>query len=274
MTLMYILLQAHKTSSPEDAWIMGLISVALIMLLGMSGKVQMGFQVPGFPTPLRRSRKKILSQHFAFYGNLSAKNKKRFEQRVQEFIFRKEFIPRQIDRVTEEMKVLISACAVQLTFGYPRIFLSHFKRILIYPNDYYSTINKTYHKGEVNPKLRAIVLSWRHFVEGYINPSDGINLGLHEMTHALHLENRIANKEFNFINPAVFNQWDKLSKIEMRQIAQNQDHLFRKYASTDSEEFLAVAVENFFEKSAEFKVQHGELYETLALLLNQDPLKN
>ncbi|MFY0628070.1 MAG: zinc-dependent peptidase [Reichenbachiella sp.] len=234
----------------------------------------MGFQVPGFPTPLLRSRKRILSQHFKYYSQLTATNKKIFEHRVQEFISRKQFIPRDLERVTEEMRVLIAACAVQLTFGYPNVFLSHFKRILIYPNDYYSTINKTFHKGEVNPKLRAIVISWHHFVSGYVDYSDGINLGLHEMTHALHLENRIFNHEYNFIDRQELIKWHKLSQEEIKKLSDGQDHFFRNYAKTNAEEFLAIAVENFFEKSVEFKKELPELYKTLSVLLNQDPLKN
>lgn len=254
--------------------IMALISISLIFLLSMSGKVQMGFQVPGFPTPLRRSRKRILSEYFAYYNRLAPHKKRKFEQKVQEFIHRKEFIPRNIPTVTEEMRVLIAACAIQLTFGLPKIFLTHFKRIIVYPDDYYSIINKTYHKGEVNPRVHAIVLSWRHFLEGYVSPTDGYNLGLHEMTHALHLENRIANKEFGFFHPEVLSRWQILSHAEMEKINSGEKHFLRAYAGANREEFLAVAVENFFEKSEEFRHQLPEVYGTLSLLLNQNPLNN
>ncbi len=36
---------------------------------------------------------------------------------------------------------------------------------------------------------------------------------------------------------------------------------------------LAVAVENFFEKSVEFHNWHPEMYNTLVKILNQTPLK-
>ena len=93
------------------------------------------------------------------------------------------------------MTAMIASSAIQLTFGLPKINLKHFERILIYPDEYYSTINKQYHKGEVNPRLKAIVVSWKAFVAGYADPHDGINLGLHEMAHALKLENIIKNGE-------------------------------------------------------------------------------
>lgn len=268
-----ILLQSQPPANDiTDAALLLVVSLGVILLLGSSGRVNMGFQVPGFPRPLSAKRRKILERHFPFYVQLAANRKKRFEQKVQYFIHVKEFIPRQMPAVTEEMKVLISACAVQLTFGYPKVFLSHFKRILIYPDNYYSTINKTYHKGEVNPRLRAIVLSWKAFVEGYINAGDGRNLGLHEMAHALRLENLILNAEFNFFDEHVLQQWQHLADQEMENIAQGNSRMFREYASTDPDEFFSVAVENFFERPQKFKSLMPNLYAILVLLLKQDPL--
>lgn len=273
LTSLAILLQASPTNqNSSEVVFLAILSVVVILLTGISGKVNMGFQVPGFPRPLSSKRKEILKKRFPYYSQLSPTRRKRFEQKVQYFIYVKEFIPRQIPIVTEEMKVLISACAVQLTFGYPKVFLSHFKRILVYPDNYYSTINKTFHKGEVNPRLRAVVISWKAFVTGYFNPTDGRNLGLHEMAHALRLENLILNAEYNFFDNAVLQQWQALADQEMQNISTGNSRMFRDYAGTDSDEFFAVAVENFFERPAKFKSLMPNLYGILVLLLKQDPL--
>ncbi|MEP2023702.1 MAG: zinc-dependent peptidase [Reichenbachiella sp.] len=271
--ILLILLQTEPPSNDSfDVVILAFLSVAVIILAGMTGRVNMGFQVPGFPRPLSAKRKQILNKHFPFYKQLTPDRRKRFEQKVQYFIHVKEFIPRQIPIVTEEMKVLISACAVQLTFGYPKVFLSHFKRILVYPDNYYSTINKTYHKGEVNPRFRTIVLSWKAFVEGYFNPIDGRNLGLHEMAHALRLENLITNAEFNFLDEEVLQHWQYLADQEMASIKEGNSRMFREYAGTDPDEFFSVAIENFFERPEKFKSLMPNLYAILVLLLKQDPL--
>ena len=182
------------------AFYLFILSCIIIFLFSLTGKVGIGFQVPSVSRPLATKYKLILKNNFPFYNKLELRKKKEFERKVQYFIHMKEFIPRQLDFVTDEMKVLISACAVQLTFGYPKVFLSHFKRILIYPDAYYSTINNSFHKGEVNPRLQAIVLSWKSFVQGYLDQNDGINLGLHEMAHAMRLENMIFNNEVDFFD--------------------------------------------------------------------------
>jgi len=248
-----------------------LLSIAILFLLSATGKVGMGFQIPVIVRPLPWKYKEILKNNFNYYKQLSRKDKTKFEHKVQRFIHIKEFIPRQFDRVTDEMKVLISACAVQLTFGFPNVFLSHFKRILVYPDDYYSTINKTYHKGEVNPRVQAIVISWKNFVAGYDDLKDGRNLGLHELAHALRLEDRIFNEEFKFFDHETLDLWHQLANQEIERIQKGESRMFRDYAGTNQEEFFSVAIENFFERPDQFKELMPRLYANLVLLLKQDP---
>lgn len=171
------------------------------------------------------------------------------------------------------MKILIGATIVQVTFGFPRVTLSHFKKILIYPDRYFSTISQTYHRGEVNPRLGIIVLSWPCFIEGFVDERDGINLGIHEVAHALKLENWIrSNDEFNFLNPKIWRSYEELAQREMNLIRTGESDFFRKRGAENEHEFFAVALENFFEKPVPFKAQFPDLYQTLVMLLQQDPL--
>ena len=66
----------------------------------------------------------------------------------------------------------------------------------------------------------------------------------------------------------------KQKEIEIKLLRSGVPHFLRKYAGTNDEVFFAVAVESFFERSADFKKELPELYGTLVLLLRQDPLKN
>jgi hypothetical protein len=220
---------------------------------------------------LSKKKKEILIRYSKFYGLLPPKSKLIFENRVAHFLARKTFVPRKLREVSTEMKVCISAAAIQLIFGLPTVELSHFKFILVYPDEYYSTITKKYHKGEVNPRHRAIVVSWKAFVEGFAL-NEGINLGLHEMAHALHLENNIRNGESDFLSPHNLSKWDELASMEIESLRNNSNTFFRNYAGTDNHEFFAVAIENFFERPKAFIAYNAELYQCLAALLNQNPL--
>lgn len=220
---------------------------------------------------LSKKHHDYLAKYFTYFQKLPPESKKLFSRRVARFITDKKFIARDINSVSDEMKVLISASAIQLTFGFRRIQLSHFRNILVYPDAYYSTINRTYHKGEVNPRLSAIVLSWKSFVEGYIK-EDGRNLGLHEMAHALRLENKITNEEYDFLDADALQEWELRAAHTMREIEEGREDFFREYGAVDREEFFAVAVENFFERPVLFSEKHPLTYKTLCRLLRQDPV--
>ncbi len=214
-----------------------------------------------------------ISKHSNFYQHLPPKSKAKFEQKVNYFLLTKEFIPRDLEEVTSEMKALIAATAVQLTFGLPDITLKHFNKILVYPNDYYSTISRQYHKGEVNPHLKAIVLSWHHFAKGFANPTDGVNLGLHEMAHALKLENLIQNGEHSFFDLEEYKKWLGIAKQEIDTIKNGGNSIFRKYASVNEDEFFAICMELYFEQPHQLFEYNPELYKTLSSLLRQDTMQ-
>ncbi|WP_373523265.1 zinc-dependent peptidase [Aquiflexum sp.] len=216
----------------------------------------------------------VLEKNFSYFRKLNPKHKKEFKRRLARFLAQKKMIPRGgLKQATREMQLLIGATAVMVTFGFRGVSLKHFKKILIYPDNYFSTINQQYHQGEVNPKLGVIVLSWRNFAEGFMYPNDGVNLGIHEMAHALKLENQIHyNRESNFFNPDRWETYAKLAAMEIRKIQSGEASIFRPSAGKNSHEFFAVALETFFEKSAELKGYNQEFYQALVFLLKQDPL--
>jgi Mlc titration factor MtfA (ptsG expression regulator) len=216
----------------------------------------------------------VLNRLFPYYKNLNPKHQEEFRERLARFIATKEFIPRGgLKAISREMELLIGATAIMVVFGFRNVELKHFSRLLVYPDNYYSTINRKYHQGEVNPKLGIIVLSWNNFVEGYANPENGVNLGVHEMAHALKLENQIHyNQESNFFHGPAWRKFNHLAKEQMKQIKDGSTSFFRNSAAENPHEFFAVALEAFFETPEAFKSQNEELYKSLVFLLRQDPI--
>lgn len=223
--------------------------------------------------PIEPESKRTLEKYFIYYRNLPQKLKKRFENRVVLFIRSKDWYGQEGLEITQNMKVLVAATAVQITFGFKYYQLPRFNKIFIYPHVYYSEQGKNYHKGEVSPMGKVIKLSWDNFLKGFSDPDDGINLGLHEMTHAMSLENRFtSNGVSGFISPYAFKRWRKLALQEIKHIKSGNKSLFRKYASTNLDEFLSVTVEVFFEQPKEFAKYNPNLFKETCNLLNQYPL--
>lgn len=215
----------------------------------------------------------VISKYFTFYKRLSKAEKRRFEHRVRKFIDRHNFIGRGGIEVTEKMKLLISSTAIMLTFGMSRYLLSEFDNIIIYPKNYVSQITKKKHKGETNPRYKTIVFSWDDFMEGIKIEDNNLNLGLHELTHALYFT-FIKRKSVTAIN---FMKRFKmlltvLEDIELQKKIVKSGYL-RAYGFENQYEFLSVLVEHFFETPQEFKEKLPKIYKMVKLMLNLDTAK-
>ncbi len=227
-----------------------------------------------FRTKLNPIYQPYIDKYFPILSKLSKEDRLLFESRVQRFINMKTFKTRGAIQVTPEMKALIAGSAIQITMGYPDVYFSHFRTIIIYPDKYYSRLTGKYHQGEVN-QLGVIVLSWNSFMEGFRDPRDGVNLGYHEMAHALKLQDIVENNDYSFLDYDTMRAFEREAIKEMRIVKENPEgtSFFREYSATNMNEFFAVAIENFIERPSEFKKYNINLYLLLAKILNFDLLE-
>jgi len=78
----------------------------------------------------------ILEKNCAYYSSLQKDLKERFLKRTDSFISNKIFIVKSSEGY-KEMPVLVSAAAVQLTFGLKEYLLPFYKYICIHPREYF-----------------------------------------------------------------------------------------------------------------------------------------
>jgi len=130
--------------------------------------------------PLSPSEKAILSEKFSYYHQLNDANKELFEKRVKYYLGSKMFTSEEGYAITEEMKVLASASATQISFGLPATSNSNFTHVLFTPHAGFTPRSAT---------KNAIVIPWREFVDGYSANDDGKNEGLKAFATALIKDN-------------------------------------------------------------------------------------
>lgn len=218
---------------------------------------------------LNKHQKSILINQFSFYNKLTNREQKYFEHRLASFINDKDFIGRDGLLITDEIRVLISATAVMLTFGFRDFYIGFISKIVVYPKTFFSNTNNTYHKGEFNPKLKTLVFSWEDFKYGYAIDNDNLNLGIHEFAHALHINSMKERDVSSIIFSDSFKEITKLLALNanLRSNLVKSDY-FRNYAYTNEFEFLAVAIETFIETPKDFKNRFPELYNLIKQMLN------
>ncbi|NJO24740.1 MAG: zinc-dependent peptidase, partial [Bacteroidia bacterium] len=128
----------------------------------------------------------IISGHLPYFNGLTEEEKLRFIKRVYRFHHAKHF---HFVGLAEQKEgpVLISAVAIQISFGLRKYMLSYFKDIYITADAYHLHGASELYVGHVSPK--GIYISWKHFLEGFADQSDGFNVAYHELAHAVHREN-------------------------------------------------------------------------------------
>lgn len=250
-------------SNGNAAVIVGVLLLAFILFIA--------FQTLKKPPALTLQQKAILLD-FDFYKTLNLTERKEFEYRVSYLTQNKEFMGRQDLVVTDRMKILIAATIAQIGFGFEFITFEDFDKIIIFPKAYYSKYTGQYHKGEVNT-AGVIVLSWADFLEGYRVADDGFNVGLHEIAHALRLEDAIPGNEYHFLKDTDLAVWNAVAEPEYENIRAGKPSFIRSYAGTNRQEFFAVCVEQFFEQPQAFYEALPQLYKAMSGLIKQNPLK-
>jgi MtfA peptidase len=211
----------------------------------------------------------IIGSLFSYYNDLSPELKRRFVNRVYLFRQQKKFHFIGLEN-NEQVAILVSASAIQVTFGLKNYLLAYFKDIYVLADAYHMDNDEELYVGHVAPD--GIYLSWKHFVQGYTQTNDNINVAVHEMSHALLYNNFFAQ----YGNDAHFRlNYEKFSNSTgpiLADVITNRRSYLRSYAFSNLHEFWAVSAEAFFENPKGLKENMPDLYEALCRVLNQDPM--
>ena len=211
----------------------------------------------------------VLTKHFQYYNRLLDVDREKFISRLRKFIDNKIFII-HARKGYREMPILISASAIQLTFGLRKYLLSHFNIIQVFPEAFVGLEPFRILIGNVTGN--TINIAWKQFLEGYKNKYDLQNVGLHEMAHALYYQNfetelyvdkdfKDAFQKFNAIGDKVYHV-EKVVTIG----------LYSEYAIKDFQEFWAESIEIYFKSPDRLQLHYPDLYKALCDILHQDPL--
>jgi len=212
--------------------------------------------------PLNDDRRHVLDAQFPYYTKMNEKDKEEFRNRVQHFITNKRFESADNITITEEMKVLIAATAIQILFKRKAYYLSKFDTILVSKN-FPVQLNNLHSKREIQ-------ISWDEFEQGYKSITDGYNPGIKIMAMALDLEHQFG--ENSMFSETTYKEFNRLYKQEAEKYILSGKSKYDNYNKVDRSEYFAVAVEYFFERPEHFHANQPAMYLALSKLLRQDAL--
>jgi hypothetical protein len=220
--------------------------------------------------PFPEAWRSFLETRYDHYDRLPPDLRQRFEDDVRIFLGEKRISGVQVE-VTDELRLLVAASAVTLSLGWPSYEWEQLTEVLLYPDafdrDYNfgvrERVGETDHWG-------SIILSVPSLRESFEDPDDAYHVGIHEFAHLLD----IGRRHFDGIPPGLDEarrtEWVRLAEKEMERLRRGKSVL-DPYGAQDPVEFLAVAVEAFFEAPLALRRRHAEMYALLSAYFVQDP---
>ena len=249
------------------------IFAAILLYIGYRKKQRSIWRIPTGPFP--PEQRIILIEKVAFYNALDSDEKKRFENKIDEFLlnFRITGIETEVD---ETDKVLVAASAVIPIFGFDNWRYLNLDEVLLYPgafNEKFETegpgrgilgmVGTGYMEGKM-------ILSKPALIQGFANESDKKNTAIHEFVHLLDMADGKTDGIPSLLLEKQYSiPWLKLIEKKIDDIYEEKSDI-NPYGGTSRVEFYAVASEYFFERPKLLKQKHPELYKLLEEVFDQD----
>jgi MtfA peptidase len=244
--------------------------LGLHRVLGLRAERRRALLAAPFPEPWRQ----LLRDRYDHYGRLPPELRGAFEDDVRLFLAEKRITGVGIE-ATEELRLLVAASAVTLSVAWRDYEWDQLTEVLLYPQDFDRDYG--FDAKELAGQAHGwgtVILSAPTLRQSFADPDDGYHAGIHEFAHLVQMESRFDRPRFGEIppglGPAQSREWSDLVTAEMDRLRRGKS-LLDPYAGENAVEFLAVAVETFFEIPLDLRDRHREVYAILAAYFQQDP---
>jgi MtfA peptidase len=143
--------------------------------------------------------------------------------------------------------------------------------VLLYPQDFDRdyTFEERELAGQAHP-WGTVILSVPALLESFDDPDDAYHVGLHEFAHLLDVDQSHFDGIPVGLDAGHSREWVGVMEKEMERLRKGRS-VIDPYGADDPVEFLAVAVEAFFEAPLALRKRHREVYAILSDYFQQDP---
>lgn len=217
-------------------------------------------------------------------GQLPADDQRELECLILAFLDDKIFEGAAGFEVTDEVRVTIAAQACVLLLHRDTDIYPDLDTIVVYPSTYVAKTSTR--DGEIviegeSARLGEswtrglVVLAWDAALSGTTNVHDGHNVVLHEFAHQLDHEGGSMDGAPDLGARARYVTWAQVLGAEytelVARVERGRGADIDSYGATSPPEFFAVVTEMFFEKPAQLRARHPDLYAALSDFYKQDP---
>jgi MtfA peptidase len=223
----------------------------------------------------------ILARNVPLYGRLSPEHQEALRGHVQVLLAEKHFEGCGGLELDDEIRVTIAAHASLLMLRGEPHYYPRLTSILVYPSTFlvarkerqgpFTTEGEAALLGE-SWRAGVVVLAWDAALRSARDARDGANVILHEFAHQLDSEDGGSDGTPYLDGRSQYAAWARAMAPEYERLrARPEGSLLGEYAATHPAEFFAVATEVFFERPADMRLRHPEIYAELSRYYGLDP---
>jgi hypothetical protein len=203
------------------------------------------------PPELDEPLRKVLQKTNSFYQKLSAEGKTKFRNRMALFMIGNDFMPQVVDSVPEDVKGVIAANAVQLTYGMENFLFPKFEKVVVYPKPFPSPqYPRKFHASEIFEEDGVVLFSAEQLMKSFLQPNGFYNIGLHEYAKVF----KASNPDITFPDLGE----DIWQKLEM--ISGFSEEFVTKWINLEVISPGPVSIAHFFAFPEKFKAILPDLY--------------
>jgi len=218
-----------------------------------------------YPPDVEAPLRKLFEFKLPYYQRLSEANRQKFRSRVSLYIEANDFRPQVIEEIPEDVKGMVAANIVMLTFGQEDYLLNSFERIVIYPGVFPTPQHiEKFHASEIFEEDGVLLFAMDHLMPGTLHADQYFNIGLYEYAKVFRLSRPDA--AYPDLTEDIWTAYETISRFPRKKVED-----FVGLAPLD---LWAVGVVFFFSFSEKFKTVLPDLYQTHANLFNQQPEKS
>ncbi|BDD10330.1 hypothetical protein FUAX_27620 [Fulvitalea axinellae] len=228
--------------------------------------------------PMPSRWKGILNRNVKFYEKLSSEEKMKFEVRVMKFLAETDIEGRGTE-VEDLDKLLVASSAIIPMFGLPYWNYPDLETVILFPASFSQRVDPSAPSQHIVGLVGtghmegAMFLSQKALRKSYLDNDDCFNVGIHEFVHLIDMADGTMDGLPKMLVPHKFERnWLKLVYEEIMKIRDDQSAI-RDYGGVSKTEFLPVVTEYFFERPADFRKIHPQLFGALTKVYNQNPIR-
>jgi Mlc titration factor MtfA (ptsG expression regulator) len=215
----------------------------------------------------------ILTENVPFYPRISGAMRQRFLEMLKIFIWEKYFIGAGGMVITDEVRVVIAACAVRLVLYLDLSYYDRLTEIVVYPYVYRHLDEEVAILGEAR-NWGTVVLSWPAVLQGLASTNSGHETATHEFAHVLDRADGVFDGTPKLKARADYRPWTEIMSRHYLGLQKGdplEGSVLRKYGAISEAEFFAVATESYFERPQLLKELIPDLYGELQAFYGGDP---